>query len=94
MTAIDRHRRNFRRPAKPGVRLLNRNEPSLLVTVLGSPASQTPLSFKSKQHLGGLAYTDATVLDAVEAAGLSELTGGVKKLPATTPLTETGAPAA
>ncbi len=61
----------------PGVRLLSRKVPSALVRVLISPASHTPLSLASKQTLADL-NTEATVLEALLAAGEVAAIGAVK----------------
>jgi hypothetical protein len=54
--------------------------------VVGSPASQAPLSFKSK-HTVAPAYTVGAALAGEEAAAVSANTGGVKFAPPTTPWT-------
>jgi hypothetical protein len=60
--------------------------PVALVVVAGSPASQAPLPFRSKQTVAP-AYVEAAVLAGEEAAAVSAKTGGVKRAPPTTPLT-------
>ncbi|MGD0492398.1 MAG: hypothetical protein ABSC32_12670 [Steroidobacteraceae bacterium] len=47
------------------------------VVVEGSPGSQAPLPFRSKQTVAP-AYTEAAVLEGEEAAAVSANTGGVK----------------